>query len=1033
MTEPRPRPSFGPAEAADVLARVYGLRAESVEELPSERDRNFRVRSGGADRVLKIANAAEPREILEFQNAVLAFLAAREPGLGLPRVLYATDGAAIASARSSVGATHLVRLLTFLPGRFLAHVRPHTPELLRSLGDFLGRMDRALLEFPGAMPARELKWDMRNAPGTVRRYLPLVRDARMEDLVRRFVELYERETGPRLPRLRTSLLYNDANDHNILAGHAEDPGRAGTLFGRFARVAGAIDFGDMVPGWLAVEPAVAAAYAMLDKPDPLEAAAAVVAGYHRVLPLAEDEIAALYPFMTMRLCLSVAIGAQQQAAERDNDYLRISQRAVRDLLGALAGVHPRLAHAVLRDACGLPACPRAAAIAARLREEDERGGIGRVVAADLRAPGQAVLDLGVGSLDLEGLAFASDPRVIEDLADRRRRETGRAAAIGRYDEARAVYDAPAFRVPANDGDDARTVHLGVDLFQPPGSPVFAPLDGVVHSFRDNASPRDYGPTIVLEHRLGDAPPFFTLYGHLARTSLEGLAEGAAVRKGDRIGAIGETGENGGWPPHLHFQVVADMLDLRGDFPGVAAPGRRAVWRSLCPDPNLILGIPAGELAAPGRSRDEILRLRRDRLGPTLSVSYRRPLKIVRGFGRFLFDEDGRRYLDSVNNVAHVGHAHPRVVAAARRQMAVLNTNTRYLHDAIVEYAERLRRTLPAPLGVFFFVNSGSEANDLALRLAWTRARRRDVIVLEGAYHGNLSSLVDISPYKFDGPGGSGAPPHVHVAPIPDVYRGRFRSPDPGAARRYADEAGALARRLTAEGRAPAAFIAESVPSCAGQIVLPDGYLDAVYREVRAAGGICIADEVQVGFGRAGTHFWAFETQGVVPDVVTMGKPIGNGHPLGAVVTTPEVAAAFVTGMEYFNTYGGNPVSCATGLAVLDVLEDERLQENARRVGAEFRAGLDGLRAKHPLVGDVRGLGLFLGVELVRDRDTREPAGEEAGYAAERLRDRGILASTDGPFHNVIKIKPPLVFTREDAARYVETLDDILGEDPLRND
>lgn len=424
-------------------------------------------------------------------------------------------------------------------------------------------------------------------------------------------------------------------------------------------------------------------------------------------------------------------------------------------------------------------------------------------------------------------------------------------------------------------------------------------------------------------------------------------------------------------------------------------------------------------------------MRRQYLGPTLSISYRKPLKIVRGFRQHLYDENGQTYLDAVNNVPHVGHCHPRVVKAAREQMAVLNTNTRYLHDNLVEYARRLSETLPKPLRVFFFVCSGSEANDLALRLARTHTGKRDVIVVDGAYHGNLSSLIEISPYKFDGPGGAGAPPHVHKVVTPDGYRGPYKRHDPEAGIKYGGHVQKAVAGIQEQGKGVAAFIAESLMSSAGQIVFPDGYLQEAFFHVRKAGGVCIADEVQVGFGRVGSHFWGFETQGVVPDIVTMGKPIGNGHPLAAVVTTPEIAASFQTGMEYFNTFGGNPVSCAVGLAVLDVLREERLQQNALEVGRHLKSGLEKLKSKYPLIGDVRGLGLFLGVELVLDRQTLAPATSEASYVAERMKDLGILVSTDGPFRNVLKIKPPLVFTKANADFFIATLDRILDESTLQ--
>lgn len=1017
------RPSFSQEEALDLVHRLYGLEGEAYE-LPSERDQNFHVRAAdGTAYVLKISGAAERKEFLIFQNDLLVFLSERAPGLGVPRVLRQTSGETLAAVRHSSGTEHFVRLLTFQPGRFLAQVKPHKPELLRDLGRFLGSVDKALGSFSRKIPDRELKWDMRDGPPTVRRLLPFVQDPGRRRLIEFFLDQYEKDISPLLPRLRTGLLYNDANDHNILVEHASaDP------FGRWVRVSGLIDFGDMAPGWLAVEPAVAAAYVMMDKDDPLEAAAHLVAGFHEVLALQEDDLACLYGFICLRLCLSVTISAQQHSREKHNDYLRISERPAWDLLGRLRELNPRLAHYAFRDVCGLPSCPHTAEVIGWLKENSAR--VGPVIEPELRTSPQVVLDFSAGSLELGPLSYSSDPAAVEAVIASRLKAAGKRAAIGQYDEARTAYSGKSFEVKVNDGTEMRTVHLGIDLFLPPGSAVLAPLDGLLHSFQDNAAGQDYGPTVILEHRIPGGPGFFTLYGHLSRKSLDGLREGVPVRRGGKIAEVGQTSENGGWPPHLHFQIVADLLDRKGEFPGVALPSRRSLWLGISPDPNIILKVPESEFPAASRSLEEILRQRQARLGPSLSVSYRRPLKIVRGYKQYLYDQDGQAYLDSVNNVPQVGHSHPRVVRAIQSQMAVLNTNTRYLHDNIVEYARRLSQTLPQPLGVFFFVNSGSEANDLALRLAWAYTGRREVIVVDGAYHGNLSSLVEISPYKFDGPGGRGAPPHVKKVVVPDVFRGPFRRPDPEAGRKYAQSVEEVIEGLRLQGFSPAAFIAESLMSCAGQIVLPDGYLRSVYRAVRAAGGVCIADEVQVGFGRVGTHFWGFETQGVVPDIVTLGKPMGNGHPLGAVITTPEIAASFRTGMEYFNTYGGNPVSCAAGLAVLDVIRDEGLQANALAVGNRLRTGLEMLKGRYPLLGDVRGLGLFLGLELVRDRRTLEPADVEASYIVERMRDKRVLASTDGLYRNVIKVKPPLIYTKDNADTFLGKLEEVLQEDVL---
>lgn len=425
--------------------------------------------------------------------------------------------------------------------------------------------------------------------------------------------------------------------------------------------------------------------------------------------------------------------------------------------------------------------------------------------------------------------------------------------------------------------------------------------------------------------------------------------------------------------------------------------------------------------------DEILAARRRLLGPSLSLSYRSPLHIVRGEGAHLFDAGGRAYLDCVNNVAHVGHAHPRVVEAGITQMRVLNTNTRYLHENIVRYAERLTAHLPDHLEVCYFTNSGSEANELALRLARAATGRAEVATVDVAYHGNTQRLIEVSPYKFDGPGGSGPGPDVQVMPLPDLYRGRHRGDGPEIGAEYLRDARAVLESATAGGHPAGALIAEALPGPAGHIVPPPGWLAGLFEAARVVGAVPIADEVQVGFGRVGVDMWGFGAQKAVPDVVTMGKPIGNGHPLGAVVTTRAIADAFSNGMEYFNTFGGNPVSAAIGLAVLDVVEEEGLQEHARVVGERLLAGLREVASRHEPIGDVRGKGLFVGFQLVRDRATREPDAALASELVNRAAEHGVLLSTDGRDHDVVKIKPPLVFSAADADRLVETVDAVLAE------
>ncbi|WDP92226.1 MAG: aminotransferase class III-fold pyridoxal phosphate-dependent enzyme [Desulfobacter sp.] len=426
---------------------------------------------------------------------------------------------------------------------------------------------------------------------------------------------------------------------------------------------------------------------------------------------------------------------------------------------------------------------------------------------------------------------------------------------------------------------------------------------------------------------------------------------------------------------------------------------------------------------PGRPTQVLTEKRRQYIAPSMSLSYNRPVKMVKGRGQYLYDGKGRPYLDLYNNVCHVGHCHPHVVAAGQRQMARLNTNTRYLYDGLVDYARRLTATLPDELDTCFFLNSGSEANELALRMAKTVTGREDILVVDNAYHGHTQAMIHISPYKFMGKGGKGTPePWVHVVPVADGYRGRHKGQGTAAGKAFGHDLGKI---LADMNRPVAGFITESLLSCGGQVIPPALYFKTAFDHVRQNGGLCICDEVQTGFGRTGSHFWAFESQGVVPDIVVMGKPMGNGHPMSAVVTRREIADQFANGMEFFATFGGNPVSCAIGMAVLDVIENEGLQAHAQKVGAHLLEGLMALKDRHPLIGDVRGMGLFIGIELVQDRESLAPAADKAGRAVNLLREEGILLGTDGPFDNVIKIKPPMVITEADADMFVRVFDRIL--------
>ncbi|MHC4697949.1 MAG: aminotransferase class III-fold pyridoxal phosphate-dependent enzyme [Planctomycetota bacterium] len=772
----RPKaPALEPKQAEQLAAELFGVKGRA-RPLPSYIDQNFLVEvEDGGNWVLKIANAAEEAEILDFQNRAMDRLEEIEPGIA-PAVCRSRSGRQVEAVEIN-GVSHLVRVVSYLDGPLLADARHICSTTWESLGHLLGRVDRALDGLSHGAMHRELRWDLAHADWTIG-FNHLFSSAKCRRLVQYFQLQFAGHVKRRLSELPQALIYNDPNDRNIVVD--DQP--------QGAVVTGIFDLGDLVHTARIFELAVACAYAILDRDDPLKIIGRVVKGYNGVIPLADAEYESLFPAVCMRLAVSVTVSALDAQLEPENEYIRVTEAPAWRTLERLAEIEPEMAEKAVREACKVVAC------------------------------------------------------------------------------------------------------------------------------RDQGLPKE-----------------------------------------------------------------------------------------------------------------KTLELRQRHLGLSLSLNYREPLEIVRGRMQYLFDKSGRAYLDCVNNVCHVGHCHPKVVEAAQRQIETLNTNTRYLHDNIVLYAERLAALLPNPLSVCFFVNSGSEANELALRLARTFTGRYDMIALKMGYHGHTSSLVDLSPYKHDGPGGSGPPEWVHQVPCPDTYRGLCREDDPDAATKYASHVSEAFDKARRHGREFAGFIAEPLIGCGGQIVPPEGYLREAFAHVRSAGGVCIADEVQIGFGRVGTHMWAFEAQGAVPDIVTLGKPIGNGHPLAADITTPEIAAAFDNGMEFFSTFGGNPVSCAVGLAVLDVIESEGLQEHALQVGQQLVSGFCKLADHHEPIGNVRGQGLYIGVELVTSRETRTPAPDLLASAIELSRDTGVLLSSDGPDHNVLKIKPPMPFTQTDADLLLQVFDRALQE------
>ena len=996
-------------QAEAILFQQFNLKG-SISKLPGEIDFNFRVKIKDAEGyILKVSRPNENENYLDFQQKLLLHLEKNKNNFIATQIIKDVDSHLISEFLDTFGTKRKVRLLTWTSGRVWSSVNPQLDELRFSLGEQCGMLTKALQGFDHEEAHRHLVWDVAQSLWT-KEHLDLFSHDEKE-VLSNFIHQFESYQNT-YAKLRKCVIHNDANDNNIVVSEDTILPRVKTL----------IDYGDSVYSQIINDVAVACSYAIMDHNDPLEASLALVKGYHSKFPLLEEELPHLYTAIAMRLVISVTKSAINKTKEPDNKYLLISEKPAWEVLRKWKTVIPEFAHYSFRQACGYTAHPNELkfkkwALKHTYYHADLFPTINRNEIHHL--------DWSVSSTWIGHLEDISNLELFQFKIDQLQKQVPNAILAGGYLEPRPIYTSADYDKIGNHGRESRTIHLGIDYCLPENTPVHALFDGEVVIAVNDAGDKEYGGLVVLKHVTTEVT-FYTLYGHLTVASATQHKVGDILKKGQKIAELANYPENGNWVPHLHFQIMLSILNYKIDFPGVAYQRQINVWKSLCPDPNLLFKSKSLQQDEP-ISNENLIQFRSEHLGKSLSLQYKRPIKMVRGVGQYLMDQFGRKYLDTVNNVAHVGHEHYQVVKAGQEQMALLNTNTRYLHDNINALAKTLLETLPPQLSVLHFVNSGSEANELALRMAKATTGEVDFIASEVGYHGNTNMCVDVSSYKFDGKGGKGAPEHTHIFPLPDVFRGKYRSNDSGE--KYADEVQKLIDNIQKKGRNVAALIVEPIISCGGQIELPKGFLAQAYKSVRNAGGVCISDEVQTGCGRMGKTFWGFQLYDVVPDIVTIGKPLGNGHPVAAVACTPEIAKKFANGMEYFNTFGGNPVSCAIALEVLKTIKREKLQENALSVGEFLKSELKQLSKEFPIIGDVRGQGFFLGFELV---DTKmNPLAEQTDYLINRMKDHGILMSSDGPDHNVLKIKPPMVFNMENAKELIFYLRKILAEDFMK--
>ncbi|WP_085581918.1 MULTISPECIES: aminotransferase [unclassified Pseudomonas] len=950
------------AEQALHLLKEHYGLSGALHPLGSQQDLNFRVDSERGRFVLKVCRGDYSLVELQAQHAGLKYLA-EHCAVPVPRVIAARNGEDLLTLTVGGESVH-VRLLDYIEGQSLTALDHLGHEVVAGFGRLCGEMDLALAGFDHPGLERTLQWDARHAEALTEHLLPVIADDRQRALIADAAAQAQHRLRPLLARLPVQAIHMDITDDNVV--WQRDAGRHWQL-------QGVIDFGDLVRTWRITDLSVTCA-ALLHhaEGDPFVILPAVQA-YHAVNPLLPEELQALWPLIVARAAVLVLSGEQQVSIDPGNAYSRNNLAHEWEIFRVATSVPFALMEAAILTAVGqtLPA----------LGSEGFAPLLPGLVGREF-----ALIDLGVLSPHFEAGNWEQagiDQRLLDEAA------AVHGLAASRYGQYRLSRTRP------DSADEPDTFPLHVELRVPEGSALEAPFAGVLHLAADGSL------------RLDGVQSSVRLWG--VTTSLH---SGAALVKGQVLGTAGGA---------LTVQL---LRDAQLEAPLFCTPSRAPAWQALCPSPASLLGLACD--AEPELDGKTLLQRRDASFARTQKHYYVDPPRIERGWRNHLIDMQGRSYLDMLNNVAVLGHGHPRMAEAARRQWSLLNTNSRFNYAAVAEFSERLLKLAPEGMDRVFLVNSGSEANDLAIRLAWAYSGGRDLISVLEAYHGWTVGADSVSTSIADNPRAlESRPDWVHPVTAPNTYRGEFRGPD--SAPDYVRSVEHQLARLDEQKRQLAGFICEPVYGNAGGISLPPGYLKTVYGLVRARGGVCIADEVQVGYGRMGHFFWGFEEQGVVPDIITMAKGMGNGQPLGAVITRREIAEALENEGYFFSSAGGSPVSCQIGMAVLDVLEEEGLWENAQVVGGHFKARLQALVEKYPLAGAVHGSGFYLGLELVRDRETLEPATEETMRLCDRLRELGIFMQPTGDDLNILKIKPPMVTSRQSVDFFVDMLAKVFDE------
>lgn len=853
---------------------------------------------------------------------------------------------------------HVVRLLSFVEGSPLNDWDYLHDGVLSQMGHTVGRISAELATVEHEGLRRDTQWDLRRGTAVADGLLSHVRAQSRRARVAEVLPGIRRRLEGVSAGLPVQALHGDLTDDNLVA-RREASGQP--------LITGVIDFGDASYGWRVAELAIACSAVLHHRPEDPFAVLPLIAGFDAEVRLDDAEIEALWPLLTLRGATLVVSGEQQIPIDATNDYAREALEREWHMFAKPASVDCAVATAVIRQHLGRTVeRPRRRAAESMLMGDDREV---ELVSLDCDAD-----DFAPGGW-LNGRA--EEVRILKAAA----RRSGVAAT--RFAEPRLTMVTPIECAPPTN------VAISIDVAVESAQALMAPFDADVQVREGVVALKGRQTTVFLQ-------------------GVEPLCV-SSVPAGEPVAVA----------PDL-FRLWWVNGDCGEPPPAFVRPVELAGWQGSVFDPAPLLGHAATGRRQPS-SEATLLRRRRSYC-ELQSHYYDAPPQIERGWREFLIDVHGRHYVDMVNNVTVLGHGHPRIAQAAADQWSRLNTNSRFNYAVVADFTERLLKTLPDSFDTVLLVNSGTEAIDLALRLTAAFTGRRDVMCVAESYHGWSAAADAVSTSVSDNPRAAETRPSwVHVADAPNAYRGTHRGASAGAA--YAADAISLLKASADAGRPVGAFIAEPRNGNAGAIEVPPGYLAAVYSAVRAGGGVCISDEVQVGYGRQGDCFWGYmQHDGVVPDVITMAKAMGNGHPIGAVITRQEIAAALADQGTFFSSAGGSTLSSRIGLTVLDVIESEHLQLHAAEMGAYLRESLERLAARHPLVGAIHGRGLYLGLELVRDPVTLEPAAEETAAICSRLLELGVIVQPTGDRQNVLKIKPPLCIARASLDHFVEALD-----------